>query len=160
MVGSGQNADQGAGSTHQSDRDHQHPLAAEPVAEGAEEEATERPGQEADRQGREAGDRACGRAERGEEDLAEDQRRGQRVQREVVVLQGAADGCRQGGPLQVACVLGVVVDTRCVRRWGMVVIHVRSPMLIRRRGHSRLSRGGCDLYEGAYPDVMLTIRFY
>ena len=38
----------------------------------------------------------------GEEDLAEDQRRGQRVQREVVVLQGAADRGGQGGPLQVA----------------------------------------------------------
>ena len=77
LLGGGQNTDQGAGPAHQGDGDHQDPFAAEPVAEGAEEQAAERPGQEADRQRGEAGDGAGRRAERGEEDLAEDQRRGQ-----------------------------------------------------------------------------------
>ena len=44
----------GRGPAHQQDRDDQHPLAAEPVADGAEEQPAERPGEEADAEGGEA----------------------------------------------------------------------------------------------------------
>ncbi|GAA3412078.1 hypothetical protein GCM10018952_23390 [Streptosporangium vulgare] len=89
LVG-GEHADEEAGETHQGHGQDQHALAAELVAEVAEDHSAERPGEVARGEGAEAGDRGRERVERGEEDLAEDHRRGRGVQQEVVVLDDAA----------------------------------------------------------------------
>ena len=68
----------------------------------------------------------AGVAERREEDLAEDQRRRQRVQREVVVLQRAAHRGGQRGPLEIGGVFGIVAAAQVGSRTGGMFSHVRS----------------------------------
>ena len=86
----GQQADGEAGHAHQADGQDQDHLAAEPVADVAEDNAAERPGGEAHTVGGEGGDDGAALAQRGEEERPEDQGRGQAVDVEVVVLQGGA----------------------------------------------------------------------
>ena len=75
---------------------------------GAEEQPAQRPGEEPDAEGGEARDQADRRIEVGEEQLGEDERRSEPVEREVVVLQSAADGAGQGGAAEVGGVFRVV----------------------------------------------------
>ncbi|EMP74704.1 ribonuclease E [Burkholderia pseudomallei MSHR1043] len=76
---------------HQRERRHQRLLAADPVAEMAEEEPAERAREEADRERRERRHRARERIVRREEQLAEDERGRVRVDVEVVPLDHRAD---------------------------------------------------------------------
>ena len=74
-----------------------HLLAAEPVADVAHEEGADRPGDVRDAEGRERGDGRGGVVALREEDVREDQRGGGAVDREVVVLEGAAEPGGEGG---------------------------------------------------------------
>ncbi len=89
----GQDADQEGGHTDQHQGPDQHLLAADQVAEAAEDDAAERPGDVADGVGGErqqgAGERVVAR----EEEVTEDQGGGGAVDREVVPLQRC---CRSG----------------------------------------------------------------
>ena len=67
-------------------RQHEHRLAADAVAEVAEDDAAERPRDEADGEGAEREQRADQRIDAREEQLAEDQRGGGAVEEEVVPL--------------------------------------------------------------------------
>ena len=97
----GQQADQGAADAHQGHAQHEHLLAADPVAEVAEHDAAERAGEVAGGERAEAGDGADQRVEVGEEDLVEHDRGGRGVQQEVVVLDHAAEVARQHGTAQL-----------------------------------------------------------
>ena len=95
LVVGGQAADEERRGAHQREREDQDALAAELVADVAEEERADRPGDVADAEGGERQQRGGRGVGLGEEDLAEDQRGGGAVDEEVVVLQGAADPARQ-----------------------------------------------------------------
>ena len=86
-----QAADQERRDTHQQQRPDHDRLAAEPVADVAHEERADRPGDVRDAEGGEGRDGGGGLVALGEEDLREHQRGGGAVDREVVVLQCAAE---------------------------------------------------------------------
>src|SRR4029453_17504097 len=86
-----QQADEEGGDTHDEQRQHQHGLAADAVAEVAEDDAAQGPGREADAVGGQGQQRARGRLHLGEEQLVEHQRGGGAVEEEVVPLDGGAD---------------------------------------------------------------------
>ncbi len=89
-----QQADGERGTAHQQQGHDQDVLAAEPVAVVAEDDAAERPGDEADGVGGEGEQRADERLEAREEQLVEHQRGGGAVDEEVVPLQRGADQAR------------------------------------------------------------------
>ena len=91
----GQQADQRRGGAHQHEREHQHDLAAVLVAEVPGEERAERAEQEADADGQEREDLPELLAGGREEELAEDEADGRRVDEEVVPLDGGADDGRE-----------------------------------------------------------------
>ena len=97
----GQQADERAAHAHQDHAEHEHLLAADPVAEVTEHDAAQRTGEVAGGERAEAGDGADERVEVGEEDLVEHDRRGRRVQQEVVVLDHAAEVARQHGSAEL-----------------------------------------------------------
>ena len=86
-----QQADRERAGAHHQQRDDQHGLAADLVAEVAEDHAAERPGDEAERVGHERVERALGAADLAEEHLAEDEGGGRPEEEEVVPLDGGAD---------------------------------------------------------------------
>ncbi|MNL26863.1 hypothetical protein D3C87_1484190 [compost metagenome] len=109
-------SDEDRGDAHQKQRDQQHRLASDAVAEMAEDDAAQRPREEPDRirgksrQG--AGDRVKG----GKEDLVEDQRGGRAVQKIVVPLDSGSHEAGNAGrnvlarlPLATLIGLGVLV---------------------------------------------------
>ena len=87
----GQQADEERRDTHDQQSDDEHLLAADAVAEMAEDDAAERPGEEPDGVRREGQQGADQRVERGEEQRVEHQRRGRAVEEEVVPLQRRPD---------------------------------------------------------------------
>ena len=97
-----QHADQGGRGAHQRDREEQDLLAADPVAHPAEVDRAGQPGDVADAVGGHRGDQADGRADVGEEDLVEDDGRGQRVQLEVHELHGRTEPAGHRGLGQVS----------------------------------------------------------
>ena len=97
----GQQADEGAADTHQGHAQHEHLLAADPVAEVAEHDPAERAGEVARGERAEAGHGADERVEVREEDLVEHDRGRRGVQQEVVVLDHAAEVARQDGTAQL-----------------------------------------------------------
>jgi len=90
LVG-GQQADAERGHAHQHERRHEHGLAAQLVAEVPEDDAAQRPREEADRVGGKGRHRACQRVHVREEQLVEHQRRRRAVEEEVIPLDGGAD---------------------------------------------------------------------
>ncbi|GAA2806907.1 hypothetical protein GCM10020219_093330 [Nonomuraea dietziae] len=90
----GQAADEEGRHAHHEQADDQQRLAAEAVAEVAEDQAAERAGHEADGVGEEREERAGQRVGVGEEQDVEDERRRRAVQEEVVPLDGGADQAR------------------------------------------------------------------
>ncbi|WP_206322732.1 hypothetical protein [Streptomyces sp. HNM0575] len=101
-----EHADEEADRAHQRHRRHQHPLAAEPVAEVPEDHAAEGTCQIARGERAEAGDGTGERIEAGEEDLAEDEGGGGGVEEEVVVLDDAADEARGHRAAQLGTAAG------------------------------------------------------
>ena len=97
----GQQADQGAAHAHDGHAQHEHLLAADPVAEVTEHDAAQRAGDVAGGERAEARDRADERVEVREEDLVEHDGRGRRVEQEVVVLDHAAEVARQHGSAEL-----------------------------------------------------------
>jgi hypothetical protein len=89
LVG-GQQADGESAQAHDDQRDEEHRLAAQLVAEKAEECATEGPGEEADGGAAKGGQRAQEGVIGGEEQFVEDQRRGGAVDEEVIPLDDGA----------------------------------------------------------------------
>ena len=89
-----QQADREGRDAHQEERSDEHLLAADPVTEVAEDDAAEGAGDEAERVGAEGQQGRGGGLALGEEQRAEDERRGRAVEEEVVPLDGGAD---QGG---------------------------------------------------------------
>ena len=87
----GKQADEHGGEAHHDEAEHQQFLTADAVAEMAEDNAAERPGNEADRIGGEGEQRADERVEAGEEQLVEDERGRRAVEEEIVPLDGRAD---------------------------------------------------------------------
>ncbi|CUI51816.1 Uncharacterised protein [Achromobacter xylosoxidans] len=87
----GQQADADRGQAHDDQGGHQRLLAADAVAQVAEDDAAQRARQEAGRKGAERGHGADERIGRGEEDLAEHQGGGGGVDVEVIPLDGGAD---------------------------------------------------------------------
>ncbi len=83
--------DQDGCEAHHHEAPHQQFLAADAVAEMAEDDAAERPRDEADGVGGEGEQGADQRVERGEEQLVEDEGGGGAVEEEVVPLDGGAD---------------------------------------------------------------------
>src|SRR5205814_286284 len=83
-------------------REGQHLLAAELVADVVHEEGADRARDIADAEGCEGGDGGQLGIDGGKEDLAEHQRRGGAVDEEVVVLDRAADPARKSGFLRGA----------------------------------------------------------
>src|SRR5512133_1495563 len=83
--------DEEGGDAHDEQRQHQHGLAADAVAEVAEDDPAQGAGREADAVGGQGQQRARGRLHLGEEQLVEDQRGGGAVEEEVVPLDGGAD---------------------------------------------------------------------
>ena len=100
--------------------EHQHRLAAEPVAEMAEDRAADGPRQEADRESAERGEGADPRVDGGKELLVEDQRRGGAVDQEVVPFDDGADRspaqCDRVADALVVMVLPSPDSDRCRRR--------------------------------------------
>jgi hypothetical protein len=92
----GHQAHECGGQTHGDEGDDEHLLAADAVAEVAEHDAADGPGQEADAEGGEGEQRPDERAGVGEEQFGEDQRGGSAVDEEVVVLDGGADETGRG----------------------------------------------------------------
>jgi len=92
-----QQADRDGRQPHQHHGQHEHPLAAEPVAEMAEHDPAERTEQEADAEGRERRERAHGRADLREEFGIEYERGDDPVQQEVVPVDDGADKAADRG---------------------------------------------------------------
>ena len=86
-----QQADQHRRHAHQDQAQHQQPLAADPVAEMAEDDAADRPRDEAERIGGEGEQGAGQRIVGGEEQPVEDQGGGRAVEEEIVPFDGRAD---------------------------------------------------------------------
>ena len=107
-----QQADRDRRQPHQHHGQHQHPLAAEPVAVVAEHDAAERPEQEADAEGRERRERAHRRADFREELGIEYQRGDDPVQQEVVPVDDSADEAADRG------LAGLAARGRRLRRRG------------------------------------------
>ena len=99
----GQHADERAGDAHQQQGRDQRGLAADPIAEVAEDGRADGAGGEAHGVGRERGERARVGARAREEQMREDQRRGRPVQEEVVPLDRGADGAGDHGAAHLAC---------------------------------------------------------
>ncbi len=87
----GQQADEEAAGAHQDHRQEHHRLAAEPVAEVAEDDAAERTGEIPRGERAEGGHGAHRRVGPGEEEVAEDERGDGSVDEEVVELHGCAE---------------------------------------------------------------------
>ena len=111
-----QQTDGEAGRTHQADREDKDHLAAEPVADVAEEHSAEGPGRETDAVRGKRGDQGAVFAERLEEQRAEDQGRSQAVDVEVVVLQSRAHGAGKSRPSQLIRIDDIAVrfSKRCI----------------------------------------------
>src|SRR6266581_1883977 len=90
-----QQADQERADPHDQQREDQHLLAPEAIAEVAEDDPRDRTRDEADQRRPEREHGADQRIERGEEQLVEDQRGEGVVEKEVIPLDGGADGARQ-----------------------------------------------------------------
>jgi hypothetical protein len=114
----GQQADRDGRQPHQHHGEHQHPLAAEPVAVMAEHDAAERAEQEADAEGRERRERAHRRADLREERGIEDQRGDDSIQQEVVPVDDGADKAadRRLAGLAAGALAGSGVEG--VESWG------------------------------------------
>jgi hypothetical protein len=80
---------------HDEQRQDQHGLAPDPVAEVTEDDPAERPGGEPDPVGGQGQEGARGRVGLGEEELVEHQGGGGPVEEEVVPLDGGADEARR-----------------------------------------------------------------
>jgi hypothetical protein len=117
-----EHADQGGGDPHQDEAEHQQPLAADPVAEMAEHDASHRPRHEAERVGGEGEQGAGQRIEFGEEELVEDERRGRAVEEEIVPFDGRAD---QAGEHHLPQIAGLPISCRA-RRHASSVLPARS----------------------------------
>ena len=94
--------------THQEHADQQHGFTTVGVAPVPEEERADRPRNVTDAVRRERRDDRHFRIARREEQLREDQRRGLRVDEEVVVLQRRADPAARGGLLGLLAMMPVV----------------------------------------------------
>ena len=90
-----QQADQERADSHDQQREDQHLFAPEAIAEVAEDDPRDRTRDEANQRRPEREHGADQRIERGEEQLVEDQRGEGVVQKEVIPLDGGADGARQ-----------------------------------------------------------------
>ncbi|WP_170918016.1 MULTISPECIES: hypothetical protein [unclassified Pseudonocardia] len=95
----GQQSHDGRRHAHQHDGQHEHPLAADPVAEVAPDDPAEGPGDEACGQGGERGEGAGRGAELGEVQLPEHGGRGDAEEVEVVPLDDRSDEARQEHPV-------------------------------------------------------------
>ena len=91
----GQDADQGRRQAHDHHRRHQRRLAADAVAEMAEQERADRPRQEGDAEGQEGVERLGLRRRLGKERLADHQRRGGAVNVKIIKFDRRADQARQ-----------------------------------------------------------------
>jgi hypothetical protein len=89
-----QQADEHGCKPHQYEAPHQQFLAADAVAEMAEDDSAQRPGDEAHRVGRESQQGPDQRIERGEEQLVEDERRSRAVEEEIVPFDRRANQAR------------------------------------------------------------------
>jgi hypothetical protein len=123
-----QQADRHGRRPHEEQRDDQHRLAPDAVAEVTEERAAERAEQEADAEGGERGERADGRVGVGEEQVAEDERGGSAVEEEVVPLDGGADEGREGHALHRAGRALSLASQSCFESFD--VAHVASLSLV------------------------------
>ena len=134
----GQQRDEERRPAHQQHAQDQHVLPAVRVTPVAEDERADRPGDVADTERRERRDDGDLRVVRREEDVREDQRRGLRVDEEVVVLQRAADPAARRGLLRRLRVLGRFVRARRARR-------SRLPCSSPRRACAGATCGGCGV---------------
>jgi hypothetical protein len=75
---------------HQQDRRHQHEFAAKAISEDAKDNAADGTDCEAEKIGAEAGDQPNGRVLRWETQWAEYQRRGEIIERKIIVLKRAS----------------------------------------------------------------------
>ena len=87
-----QQADRGGADAHDQQGQDQHLLAADPVAEVAEDQPADRPGEEPDGEGGEGRELRGRSVQPVEVELVEDQAGGGAVEEEVVPLDGGADG--------------------------------------------------------------------
>ena len=108
-----QQADAHRRDTHQEHADDQHRLAAVGVAPMAEEERADRPRDVADTVGRERRDDRDRGVALGKEELRKDQRRGRRVDEEVVVLERRADPAAGGRLLRLMRAVRLVFGGVC-----------------------------------------------
>src|SRR3954471_10649484 len=108
-----QHADRDGRGAHHEERDDEHRLAADAVAEVAEEGAAEGAEEESDAERGEGGERADGRVGVGEEEVAEDERGGRAVEEEVVPLDGGSDEGREGHLLDGAHGAGPLAAQSC-----------------------------------------------
>ena len=90
----GQRADQGGGKAHHQHRGDKRRLAADAVAEMAEEEGADRTREKGDAEGEESVERLRRRIGGGKERLAEHERRRRAVNVEIVEFDGGADKAR------------------------------------------------------------------
>jgi hypothetical protein len=99
---------------HQADGEDQDHFAAEPVPDVAEDDSTEGTGGKADAVGCKGGDDSTAFPQRSKEQRPEDQRRGEAVNVEVVILQCGAYGAGKSCPSQLVRVDdGAVLSLRC-----------------------------------------------
>ena len=110
-----QQADREGADPHHQQRDDQHRLAPDLVAEVAEDHPAQGAGREAQRVGHEGVERAVGAADLAEEDLAEDQRGGGAEEEEVVPLDGRADQAGRDDPHDRALARGSPAGAFAVR---------------------------------------------
>ena len=96
-----EDADQRAGRPHQEDGGQEDKLATQSVAQDAEHDPAHRTDREADEVRAEAGQQSNGRVLGRKEQRSEDEGRREAVQREIVVLERAAEGTRPTRPVQV-----------------------------------------------------------
>ncbi len=101
----GDQADQRGAYAHQAEGDHQHVLAAEAVAQVAEQDAAERAGDEADGEGGEGQQGGHRRVAGVEEDLRENDRGHGRVEVEVIPLQHRTEDGRRRDLAQALALL-------------------------------------------------------
>ena len=91
-----QQTDQERRDAHDDEREHEHRLAADLVAVVSDDDAADRPREEAHGVGAEGGERAHQRVERGEEQAVEDECGRRAVEEEVVPLDRGTDEARHG----------------------------------------------------------------
>ena len=121
-------ADREAGHAHEGHGQHEHGLAADAVAEVAEDHPAQGADDVADGEGAERGDGRDHRAQVGEEQLPEHQRGGGAVEQEVVELDGAA---QEAGEQHPAHLPGIAARPAAARRW-VAVVDTDTPWLVRR----------------------------